>query len=76
MNDNPSAQASAIDAEGLAPTVLSGRIPGNRGIWVGITCVFVEFTLTSATAGAGARHWIFENGVVIRGGANLALAKP
>ena len=45
MNDNPSAQASAIDAEGLAPPVLSGRIPGNRGIWVGITCVFVEFAL-------------------------------
>lgn len=22
-----------------------GRIPGNRGIWVGITCVFVEFAM-------------------------------
>jgi cytochrome c oxidase subunit 3 len=22
-----------------------GRIPGNRGIWVGITCVFVEFAV-------------------------------
>ena len=23
----------------------SGRIPGNRGIWVGISCVFVEFAV-------------------------------
>jgi cytochrome c oxidase subunit III len=23
----------------------AGRIPGNKGIWVGITCEFVEFTL-------------------------------
>lgn len=23
----------------------TGRIPGNRGIWVGITCVFVEFAV-------------------------------
>lgn len=23
----------------------SGRIPGNKGIWVGITCVFVEFAV-------------------------------
>ena len=25
--------------------VQAGRIPGNRGIWVGITCVFVEFAV-------------------------------
>lgn len=27
-----------------APTVV-GRIPGNKGIWVGITCEFIEFAL-------------------------------
>ena len=27
----------------VAETVSQGRIPGNKGIWVGITCEFVEF---------------------------------
>ena len=31
----------ALDGSHRAAT--AGRIPGNRGIWVGITCVFVEF---------------------------------
>ncbi len=34
-----------------APTVIiprEGRIPGNKGIWVGITCVFVEFAMMFA----------------------------
>ena len=29
----------------IAQAVGPGRIPGNRGIWVGITCVFVEFAV-------------------------------
>lgn len=33
-------EAPADTAEAAA-----GRIPGNRGIWVGITCVFVEFAV-------------------------------
>jgi cytochrome c oxidase subunit III len=28
-----------------APVKSAGRVPGNKGIWVGITCEFVEFTL-------------------------------
>ena len=31
-----------------APAESAGRIPGNKGIWVGITCEFVEFTLMFA----------------------------
>ena len=27
----------------MPPSESGGRIPGNRGIWVGITCIFVEF---------------------------------
>ncbi|MCB1792485.1 MAG: cytochrome c oxidase subunit 3 family protein [Gammaproteobacteria bacterium] len=27
----------------MPPSEAGGRIPGNRGIWVGITCIFVEF---------------------------------
>jgi cytochrome c oxidase subunit 3 len=34
---------SVINAGGVA--VASGRIPGNKGIWVGIFCVLVEFLL-------------------------------
>ena len=33
-------------ADGTAPADgVPGRIPGNRGIWVGITCIFVEFSV-------------------------------
>ncbi len=31
-----------------APTTPAGRIPGNKGIWVGITCEFVEFLVLFA----------------------------
>ncbi len=32
---------------GLTPpaATVSGRVPGNRGIWVGIACIFVEFAV-------------------------------
>ena len=30
------------------PPATSGRIPGNKGIWVGITCEFVEFLVLFA----------------------------
>jgi cytochrome c oxidase subunit III len=36
----PAASALALD-----PAAASGRIPGNKGIWVGIFCVLVEFLL-------------------------------
>ncbi len=36
--------ASAAYVSGTAVGV-GGRIPGNKGIWVGITCEFVEFAL-------------------------------
>jgi cytochrome c oxidase subunit 3 len=36
------AQPGHSTLPGSAPR---GRIPGNRGIWVGITCVFVEFSV-------------------------------
>ncbi len=39
-------------------------------------CIVVQFTLGSATDGAGTRRWRSENGVIINGGANLALVKP
>lgn len=39
MSANETASECADDGQATA----SGRIPGNRGIWVGITCVFVEF---------------------------------
>lgn len=47
-------------------------MPGGGGADV---CVFVAFSLSSATAGTGMRQWRSENGVVITGGGNLALAK-
>lgn len=34
--------ASAVSP---APTSNSGHVPGNKGIWVGIFCVLVEFLL-------------------------------
>ena len=37
-------RAPEEDAVVQSPTV-SGRIPGNRGIWVGISCIFVEFAV-------------------------------
>lgn len=42
----PARDAGIGPATAASPPVdppTSGRIPGNRGIWVGITCVFVEF---------------------------------
>lgn len=35
--------SGTIESLPESDAVESGRIPGNRGIWVGITCVFVEF---------------------------------
>lgn len=40
------------------------------------TAVFIAFTLSSSTTGAGTVGWRYENGSVITGGANLALSKP
>lgn len=42
---DPPVALDATPAIAGAPGHASGRIPGNRGIWVGITCVFVEFAL-------------------------------
>lgn len=46
VGDN--ASEGVIDAD-VAPidsaATPSGRVPGNRGIWVGISCVFVEFAV-------------------------------
>jgi cytochrome c oxidase subunit 3 len=36
----PGTSISLVDSDKL-----QGRIPGNSGIWVGITCIFVEFTV-------------------------------
>ena len=40
------------------------------------TTVSLAFTLASATSGGGTLLWIYENGSVITGGANLALDMP
>jgi len=40
------------------------------------TTIFIQFTLTSATAGTGTVLWRSENGSIVSGGADLALAKP
>ena len=50
MNKAADTQAVAIgrppvDGDGIYSDGISGRIPGNRGIWVGISCVFVEFSV-------------------------------
>lgn len=37
-----------VEATLPAPATPMGRIPGNRGIWVGITCEFVEFAVLFA----------------------------
>ena len=43
LEDSPEGTAIVVASDEAA--VDRGRIPGNRGIWVGITCVFVEFTV-------------------------------
>lgn len=45
MNDKATQrhQISGVATDMLQPTAHPRRIPGNRGIWVGITCIFVEF---------------------------------
>jgi hypothetical protein len=40
------------------------------------TTIFIQFTLTSATAGTGSVLWRSENGSIVSGGANLVLATP
>lgn len=40
--DHPVDMTAQADARG---TAASHRVPGNKGIWVGITCVFVEFAV-------------------------------
>ncbi len=42
----------------------AGRIPGNRGIWVGITCVFVEFGVLFIVYFVARAHFpeMFHNG--------------
>ncbi len=39
---------AATHIEGLETQSSEGRIPGNKGIWVGITCEFVEFLVLFA----------------------------
>ena len=34
---------TATPPELLEPAQSKGRVPGNKGMWVGITCEFVEF---------------------------------
>jgi len=43
---------------------MPGRIPGNRGIWVGITCVFVEFAVLFTVYFVARAHFpeAFHNG--------------
>jgi cytochrome c oxidase subunit III len=36
---------SMPDAPAISTGPTTGRIPGNKGMWVGITCEFVEFSL-------------------------------
>lgn len=45
--DSGTGQGHRVLPERLAPDASIGhrRIPGNKGIWVGITCVFVEFAV-------------------------------
>ncbi len=38
-------QGADTGLAGGESAVASGRVPGNRGIWVGITCIFVEFAV-------------------------------
>jgi len=42
---DPATGTTALQAETWVTDKGAGRIPGNRGIWVGITCVFVEFAV-------------------------------
>jgi cytochrome c oxidase subunit 3 len=35
----------ALPADATEPTAVTGRMPGNGGIWVGIFCVLVEFLM-------------------------------
>ena len=44
MNRSSTSQTEPDDL-GLNQRVTTGRIPGNRGIWVGIACIFVEFAV-------------------------------
>lgn len=44
LTPEPDATALSLPAIPDA-SAASGRIPGNKGIWVGITCVFVEFAV-------------------------------
>mgnify|MGYP001184947233 CR=1 FL=1 len=41
----------------LAPISPAGRIPGNKGIWVGITCELVEFTVMFAVYFVARAHF-------------------
>lgn len=45
MPDTQNATPVMAGADAAAAAQGLGRIPGNRGIWVGITCVFVEFAV-------------------------------
>ena len=45
IRGNASVPEPAPAASGTAPERPAGWIPGNTGIWVGITCVFVEFSV-------------------------------
>ena len=40
--------ASLADFEAPEQALARGRVPGNKGIWVGITCEFVEFLVLFA----------------------------
>ena len=40
--------ASLADFEAPEQAPARGRVPGNKGIWVGITCEFVEFLVLFA----------------------------
>lgn len=37
--------AASVASPSPSPKISKGRVPGNSGIWVGITCEFVEFSL-------------------------------
>lgn len=42
---NTCLKQDAASAASPSPKISKGRVPGNSGIWVGITCEFVEFAL-------------------------------
>lgn len=55
---------AATDLERLETESSNGRIPGNKGIWVGITCEFVEFIVLFAVYFIARAHFpeAFEQG--------------